>query len=298
MTIVEIKGVGKAKFPDDMDINDIKAFLRKKYAQQAITESQPADLAPLQGQAKAYKPTLGEKIGQGISNKLYDSGIISDRYGAQRIGQNVSALSEILPVVGDATAGDDFGKALAGGDNLGIALGALGAIPLVGDAAKGVAKKIRVTHGSSDPNFDGKIKKGGYGNIFDGLFASYGDESNYGGVKQITYEIEEDKIMDSSDADEQYSKAMAFIKGEYPDADEEKLDDLYSIISNDQDVFAMNENPLEEYGYDDLGEASWEAQRKRGELAKYLGFDAANMSDEFGTSVLIPFGSNAKIAAP
>ena len=39
---------------------------------------------------------------------------------------------------------------------------------------------------------------------------------------------------------------------------------------------------------DSLGEASWEAQRLRGQLAKELGYRAIAMSDEHGTSYLVP----------
>jgi hypothetical protein len=296
MPVVRVKGIANPmQFPDDMDINDIREFLRRRFTRQAVAGNQPMDLAPLQGQARASEQSLAQKAGQGISNALVDSGIISDRFGAQQIGKNVTSIGEFLPGIGDVTAGDEFGRALKQGDNFGMAMGALGAIPLAGDVAKKVVDKVRITHGSSDPNFTGEIRKGGDGNIFDGLFASYGDESNYGGIKQVTYEVDKNKIMDSSDADDRYEDTMTFIKSKYPDADEDALEDLYSIIAEDSNVFEMSNNPLEDYGYDDLGEASWEGQRKRGELAKFLGFDAVDVSDEFGTSVLIPFGTNAKI---
>ncbi len=153
MPVVRVKGVANPmQFPDDMDIEDIKAFLQRKFAQQAITGNKPADLDPLQGQARKTEQSLAEKAGQGISNALYDSGVISDRYGAQRIGENVTSIGEFLPVIGDATAGDEFGRALKQGDGVGMALGALGAIPLVGDAAKKVFKG-KVFH-QTNSNFD------------------------------------------------------------------------------------------------------------------------------------------------
>ncbi len=147
MQAVRVKGVSNPmQFPDDMDINDIREFLRRRFTQQAVEGSQPADLAPLQAQAQATEQSLAEKAGQSISSSLYDSGVISDRYGAQRIGENVTSIGEFLPVIGDATAGDEFGRALKQGDGAGMALGALGAIPLVGDAAK---KGLKVFHGTS-----------------------------------------------------------------------------------------------------------------------------------------------------
>jgi len=141
MQAVRVKGVANPmQFPDDMDIEDIKAFLQKRFANMAVSGESTVDVSPRQATAQAYEPTMSEKLGQGIADKLYDTGIISDRYGAQRIGENLGMVGEVLPVVGDATAGDEFGKALAGGDGVGMALGALGAIPLVGDAAKKIKK--------------------------------------------------------------------------------------------------------------------------------------------------------------
>ena len=141
MQPVNVIGVSNPmQFPDDMDINDIRDFLRKKFTKQMIEGTQSRDLDPLQGQARATEQSLAEKAGQGISNALYDSGVISDRYGAQRIGKNVTSIGEFLPVIGDATAGDEFGRALKQGDGVGMAIGALGAIPLIGDAAKKAVK--------------------------------------------------------------------------------------------------------------------------------------------------------------
>jgi predicted GNAT family acetyltransferase len=146
MPVVRVKGVANPmQFPDDMDINDIREFLRKRFANQAVAGNQPMDLAPLQGQARASEQSLAQKAGQGISDALVDSGIISDRFGAQQIGQNVTSIGEFLPGIGDAAAGDEFGRALKQGDNFGMAMGALGAIPLVGDAAK---KGIKAYHGT------------------------------------------------------------------------------------------------------------------------------------------------------
>jgi hypothetical protein len=294
MPKVNIKGVGVAQFPDDMPINDIRNFLRNKYSQGVIS-GQSDILSPVQNVAAPYEPTLVERMGTGIADTLKNTGVISDNYGAQRIGKNIAGIGEFLPGVGDATAGDEFGRAVAEGDGFGIGIAALGAVPVAGDLAKKASKSLtRVTHGSSDVNFTGEIKKGGLGNLFDGVFASRGDVSEYGGVKQVQYDIDEDKIMAMGDSDVDYDSAIDFIKKEYPDADEDVVNDLYEIIAEDQNVFDMSSNPLEQFGFDDLGEASWEGQRLRGKLAKDQGFDAVEMSDEFGASILIPYGSNAK----
>jgi hypothetical protein len=145
MPVVRVKGVQNAmQFPDDMDINDIRSFLQRRFANQTVAGNQPMDLAPLQGQARATEQSLAQKAGQGISNALVDSGITSDRFGAQQIGQNVTSIGELLPVIGDATAGDEFGRALKQGDGVGMALGALGVIPLVGNAAKKASDSLKL----------------------------------------------------------------------------------------------------------------------------------------------------------
>tara|TARA_R110000851_G_scaffold324807_1_gene492364 strand:- start:653 stop:1726 length:1074 start_codon:yes stop_codon:yes gene_type:complete len=200
MQAVRVKGVANPmQFPDDMGVEDIKSFLKRKFANLATTGSQPADLAPLQGQAQATQQSLAQRAGQGVSDALFDSGIISDRYGAQRIGQNVTSLGEFLPVVGDAAAGDEFGRALKQGDNVGMALGALGAIPLVGDAAKKVFKG-KVFH-QTDADFkDFDFDKTADGTVwFTGDKANFSDPSSSAGAaagkgRIIEREVELNKV--------------------------------------------------------------------------------------------------------
>lgn len=142
MPHVNIKGVGTAQFPDNMPINDIRAFLQKKFAQDVISGRSDV-LAPAQDIAAPHTPTLTERFGQGISDTLIDTGIISSRHGAQQIGKNIAAIGEFLPGIGDAAAGDEFGRAVAQGDTAGIALGALSAIPVVGRAIKKGLQKTK-----------------------------------------------------------------------------------------------------------------------------------------------------------
>ncbi|MCP4255262.1 MAG: hypothetical protein GY775_18025, partial [Candidatus Scalindua sp.] len=119
--IVDIKGVGQAQFPDEMPIDDIRSFLRNKYYQRAA-QGQSDILSPAPRTASPYEPTLTERLGSGIAEGLKGTGLISDNYGAQQIGKNVTALGEFLPGIGDAAAGDEFGRAVAEGDNLGMGL--------------------------------------------------------------------------------------------------------------------------------------------------------------------------------
>jgi len=141
MPVVNIKGVGDARFPDGMSVEDIRAFLRRKYAQDAGATDV---LAPMPNTAQPYQQTLPEKMGQGLSDALFDSGVVSDRYWAQKAGSTLSSIGEMLPVIGDAAAGDEFGRASAKGDISGMALAGIGAIPVVGKAAKKAIEKLPV----------------------------------------------------------------------------------------------------------------------------------------------------------
>tara|TARA_R110002020_G_scaffold349937_1_gene563386 strand:+ start:106 stop:990 length:885 start_codon:yes stop_codon:yes gene_type:complete len=155
MPVVDIKGVGKAQFPDEMPVNDIKTFLRNKYFQD-VAQGNSRALDPQPQTAANVNPSLIETAGQKVSDYLFDQGIISDRYRAQEVGKSIAGLGEFLPVIGDATAGDDFGKAAAQGDKLGMGIGLLGAVPVLGDAAK---KGVKWYHGTN-ANIDDLINTG------------------------------------------------------------------------------------------------------------------------------------------
>ncbi|MBG7617802.1 MAG: hypothetical protein IZT57_05490, partial [Chloroflexi bacterium] len=123
------------QFPDDMDKDDIREFLRRRFTKQAVEGTQPIELGDRPQMMQAYEPTLQEKTATAIGEGLYDSGIISDRFGAQNIGKNVSNIAAFSPV-GAAFGGDEFGTAVKKSDKLGMALGALEGVGIGGDIAK------------------------------------------------------------------------------------------------------------------------------------------------------------------
>jgi hypothetical protein len=133
MTTVKVKGVANPlRFPDDMDITDIKKVLRNKFTADTM---KPIRLNNIPNVAAPYEPSLSEKISQGIASYLLDKGFISDNYRAQEIGKNLSMIAEFLPGVGDATAGDEFGRALEKGNYGEAALHGVGTLPVIGDMA-------------------------------------------------------------------------------------------------------------------------------------------------------------------
>ena len=108
MPVVNVKGVANPmQFPDEMPIDDIRNFLRSRFAQRAIggqsdiLASQPSTVTPAE-------QTLSERAGQGVSDFLFDKGIVSNRHSAQQLGKNVASIGEFLPGIGDAAAGDEF----------------------------------------------------------------------------------------------------------------------------------------------------------------------------------------------
>jgi hypothetical protein len=138
MPLVRIKDTDEVvQFPDDMRAQEILSKLRE-YRPPNYSDA----LQKPPSMAVAYEPTLAEKMGQGISNALYDSGIISNRFAAQNIGRNATIGAEFMPVIGDALGADELGRAIKEGDATGIGLGALSMVPVVGDAARGVAKSL------------------------------------------------------------------------------------------------------------------------------------------------------------
>jgi len=146
-----------------------------------------------------------------------------------------------------------------------------------------------LTHGSPQREID-EIRREG---LFDGLFASPGDASEYGG--EFQHKFYGRRLADEGDVDLDYDKTMEYLRREYPDESDEFYDEIYEAVAEDK-FDPWSSNQLEKYGYDDPGEASWEAQRLRGNIAQDQGFDAIAMDDEFGTSYLIPAGGTARKA--
>ena len=153
MPVIKVKGVSNPiNFPDDMSLEQIKAVLQEKFKSNLREGVDP--LTPMPQTVEPVEKSLVGKVGQGISDFLYDKGVISNRYGAQQAGESIAGIGEFLPGFGDATAGDDFGRAVAEGDKFGMGVGLLSAIPLVGKHIKEGGKKIERLYHASPVEFD------------------------------------------------------------------------------------------------------------------------------------------------
>jgi hypothetical protein len=145
---VEVKDVGLVEFPDETDEEKILRALRSRFSY--MDTPMPQTIEP-------YEPTLAERTQSGIANFLGKTGLVRNPYQAQRVGENVSTLLNAAPIVGDAFAGDELGRAAAQGDAAGVGLAALGAIPIIGDAARAAGA------GAKDLYKVSNITKGGLG---------------------------------------------------------------------------------------------------------------------------------------
>jgi len=138
MQLVNVKGYGVVPFSDDISVDEIRATLRRRYTDLAdndLLQGASEYGAPTGNVAAPYNPSLMERTAQGVGGALYDSGIISNRAGAQQIGKNVTSIGELLPGIGDVAAVDDTIRAYDKGNYGEAALNAVGVVPLLGDAA-------------------------------------------------------------------------------------------------------------------------------------------------------------------
>jgi len=140
-----------ARFPDDMDEEDMKQAIEDAMARPRTLEDNVQDgLTRPESQLRPYEKSLGERLSSTIGNALYDTGIISNRFGAMEIGRNLGMGAEAVPIVGDAVGGDDLGRAIAQGDGVDIAAAAVGAIPVVGEGLSAVIPAILRNRKGSD----------------------------------------------------------------------------------------------------------------------------------------------------
>lgn len=228
------------------------------------------------------------------------------------VGDVVGFGLDVAPGTGDVIAAQDAARFAKQGDYGMAALSGVGVLPFIpalgGIIAGRGAKTFKNTYGDvvedlKNIDFDfpithsgGQIKSVNQEGVFDGLFGVPGEHSS-SGVNldniQTTFYPRKGRVMGEGDIDVDYDKGINFLKEEFPDADNKKIEDLYEIVMEDGNIFNLEVNPLADDGFSDLGEASWEAQRLRGKFAIENDFDAVAMKDETGVSYLIPSGSKA-----
>jgi hypothetical protein len=207
MAIVQIKGSNqKVRFPNDMIEDQMLTALRSQYPR-TLSQNIGDALSKPESTISNRDVSLAENTKQKIANFLFDNKIVSDRYGAQRIGDNLSSLLGVLPGIGDAQAGDEFGRAVAEGDGFNMLAAGVGVIPVAGDVLKQTlrkAKSVSLPSGKlgadqfkiikqSDPKAKTTVSADG------SITASYLEEYQPKQIKGPLYEFEPDALELSED---------------------------------------------------------------------------------------------------
>lgn len=129
------------------------------------------------------------------------------------------------------------------------------------------------------------------GGVFGGIFASESKEvaDSHGlGPSRVTHymDVPEDLILSQHDLDYEidYDKVAEALKSAAHWVDDDDFDRLWELVIEEEMTDDGDERILRS---DDLGEASWEAQRLRGIVATKLGYKAVEMNDEHGVSYLV-----------
>lgn len=128
----------------------------------------------------------------------------------------------------------------------------------------------------------GKNALGAQDNVFDGLFANATHsicESH--GSSVFSYEVENIATNNDLDCD----IAVTIIANEFI-IDSDVASEIVEAVANEESLSDYTNilSPRSDFDCEDLG---WEMQRLRGLIARKLGFDAVECTDEHGTSYLI-----------
>ena len=155
-------------------------------------------------------------------------------------------------------------------------------------------ESVRLFHAGTDPTEGGYWDKVPEGSLFDGFFALSNGYGNYGtGAKYYT-DINKQKLLSNYDLTyeipykktERILEKITGIKSNNKD-----FDLVFKAVVEDEYGKIDADNLMRIFSKDNVADASWEAQRLRGNLAKKLGYDAVEMSDENGISYLIVNGT-------
>jgi hypothetical protein len=152
---------------------------------------------------------------------------------------------------------------------------------------------MQLYHGSNETISE--IKNEG---VFGGLFASTDKDVALSHADELhIIELEESEILTQQELSYHVdsNKVKKILSDNLGEMTDEELDEIYDAVIEDRNLHRldMDEQRLLDIFYSgDLGEASWEAQKMRGIIAKNLGYKAVEMRDEHGTTYLVLPGVN------
>jgi hypothetical protein len=152
----------------------------------------------------------------------------------------------------------------------------------------------RIYRGSYDESPMYKVEENYKGNdIFGGVFGSGELQSakSHGGGSVYYTDIPENQILKQQDLNSlPITKVKNALLKARPDLKNDKnlFDKVYDIVINDKNTFEYPDEVIKNaFKKSDLSEASFEAQRLRGQVSKNLGYKAVEMVDEHGISYLV-----------
>ena len=132
------------------------------------------------------------------------------------------------------------------------------------------------------------------GGLYDGIFGSRDEGIAESFGDEVTeFLIPESKIL--SQAELSYRADPDVVEKSlrdslYDDVTPEEYDEIYEAVIEDRGLHSADideDRLLDIFGESDVGRADWEGQKFRGKIANDLGFDAVEMADETGTSILM-----------
>lgn len=151
---------------------------------------------------------------------------------------------------------------------------------------------ITIYHGSTESITE--IKDQG---LFGGLFAGDKEVAQSHGDVLHVIEMDDGDVLTQSHIEYRadYDSVKSVIARATRCESEEDEDAAWSIVVEDKCAHDFDEETVcRIFRSTDAGEASWEAQRIRGLIAKDLGFKAVEMNDEHGITYLVLPGTNIK----
>ena len=151
---------------------------------------------------------------------------------------------------------------------------------------------VRLYHAGSDKTDGSYFETVPKGMVFDGFFALRGGWGNYGTGAKYFADVPESAVLTQQaiDYDIAYDEQIAALREVMHWLDDDDVDLAAQAVLDDQAHKLDDDDLMRIFKEDTVGEASWYAQNVRGQVAKILGYQAVEMDDENGTSILIVAG--------
>lgn len=164
-----------------------------------------------------------------------------------------------------------------------------------GAAAAKSRDSLILYHGSNESDLSAVGDR--VGSTFGGIFASASRSTaeSHGG-HSYAIELDNRKVLTqyALEYEIEHDRVVAALREAMPRLADDDVDVAYKAAIEDQSHKVDDDELMRVFSEDTPGGASWEAQRIRGLVARKLGFQAVEMSDEHGTSYLVLPGAKLR----